>query len=333
MEKISTSNLKLVNFPYSGQYAESFISLNKNQIYFPLNGPKAGWYLYDQGKFKIVNLFTDSEIVLGSKLVSTNSEMKSNKLINTNNSEIKSNKLVGAVSNKGTITIYDLDKKTTESIYVGGYPNDLCVDDEDPNIIYVVTNIDFTIYCCKIYRVNLITKDVTSVFLDQKFIIGTGINIKDKQIYLSTLTNIYKIDKNTSSVTVISNKSLTYPFYDNVSIDSDNSNLNIAIYDYDQKLVTKTIEHPYLYGIFMYLISSTTGIGYLDVTHNNIKPNNKQIRFLRYNITNNTGKFLQLDKTLTNFDNYVTQLNRIDENTFCFVNWKANSFLLVDLPI
>jgi hypothetical protein len=312
METISTSNPKFIQFPYTNQYSESFI-INNNEIYFPLNGPNAGWYLYNEEKrFTLLQPFLNGEIVLGSKQAQQ--------------------RLVGAVSNKGSITIYDLNNKTVDSIYVGGYPNDLCIDEDDPNIVYLITNVNFSIYSCKLYKINLTTKSVVPLLPNGKFIIGTGLNIKNNQIYLSTLTHVYQIDKNTLQTSIISNNDANKPFYDNASIDGDN--INFAIYDYNQNLITKAIEYPYLYGIFQFLMSLTVGVGYLDVTNNNrTMTYNKPVEFFQYNVFSKIGKMLKLDSAFVNFDNCTTQVNRFKDNTFCFVNWKANAFLLVDLNL
>ena len=339
-EKIDIVNHWEIKFPNAEHFAESFYNDSANgKIYFPLNVDisskiEHGVYEYnyknlddenlddENNKLKLLFQPLNNDIILGCK--------------------ISNNKFIGCVTNINSIIIYDLGTKKIEYIKVEGCPNDLCIDKAYPNIIYVVINMDYMGYNGIVKKINIDTKEseilignLDSAINKYKLYSVTGINIINSHIYISTLLNVIRINLSDNKIEICIENNELCPFYDNISLNEKNENeLCISIFDYDQQFAYRILINKILNNILQCLFSFFFGVGYYNIYNNNRKMNNsKKIKFINYNVTNKSYKLITLDPNVNDFDYVITQIEKISDNRYLLVNWKANRFIIISTSV
>jgi hypothetical protein len=311
---INVKSYKEIKFPNELHFAESFVIL-KDKIYFPLNisadidDDSNGVYVYDINSKNFNLLFKpeNRDVILGSK--------------------IYNNKFIGCVTNLDSIIIYDFETKEIEYIKVKGCPNDLCIYDDN---IYVIINMNYRVYNGIVKKININTRKSKTLIKNINTV--TGINIIDNNLYIATLINVIKYNIITKKIKRIIKNNKIYPFYDNITI--NNNKLNIAIYNYNQRLYYYYSKYYICLLIINYMVSFFVGIGYYDIINNQRKmDNSKKIKFISYNTINKTYKINKFNININTFDYEITQIEEISENQYLLVNWKANSFVIINKNI
>lgn len=320
-KKIKIKDYIKIDFPSKNHFAESLI-IKEEIIYFPLNyGDKLncpGLYSYNLilNKFNLIFKFPNNDIVFGCR--------------------ISNNKFIGAVTSSNSIIIYDMINKNYKYIpLLLGCPNDLCIDTDNKDIIYVGINTNNLSYNGIILRINIETEkieiligDHLNAYLRKNLYSICGINIIKNIIYVSGLIEVYSFDKNNlENFNIIIKNNKNNLFYDNISIYKDD--LNIAIFDYNQTFMNIILKNKYLLSLsefLFYLIFQD--LGYLNKTNNDRKMYNSKIKFI--NLKKNKYKLCYFDKIIDNFDKVSTQINKISKNKYIVLNYKANVFIIIN---
>ena len=328
LQSLNINKLHSVKFPDDQHFAESF-SIDKNLIYFPLNGGTRnnnGLYQYNMttNVFQLICPFPRGSVVLGSRLLDSMNWWIGADTANCGLIIINLNtcKILKRIPVFHTVPFLILFRNR-----IRHYVNDLTIDTSDQNMCYVISNVNYQSRNGILTRVNLQTGAVT-VLLDD-IISGTGINMIGDDLFISTLSYIIKYNPRTAQRQVMDMNLPTNPFFDNITINFDSSKLHIAIFSYGNKIEEVVLENQACSCCGNYVMSATLGSAYYDITNTDRSMAENKIQFIEYDLQTGLSTVLEFSTTINNFDACVTQIREIMPRTFIAVNWKANKFVIL----
>jgi hypothetical protein len=254
----------------------------------------------------------------------------------------KQNKFIGTLTTTNQVIICDLnDTKNILYIDMIGLPNDLCIDPDNENIIYVGINIENETNYGNIIKMDY--SDIKNIKQDiilgnhktsqQKYpLVGLcGININKNEIMISTLNEVVVLNKVTNNLKQLVKNNKEYGLFDNIQYYNNtayiamfaNSKFYYCLFNSNCIKFLLTRYHAY---------KGTFFDG--DRTNKDRKMvKNSKISFISYNLSDDCKKYTYntFDKAIPNFDNEITQINKINDNTFLVLNYKADGFLLINV--
>jgi hypothetical protein len=315
MKKVKIDLIKEIKFPEVEDFAESFINKGK-YIYIPINNTKTNrtiLYKFNKNKNKLIKVtkFPKNTVTLGSKIN-------------------KNNIFAGTITTLNSIYTYNLDTKDEKMINLNNYgcPNDLCFDNKDSNIIWVVSNINEPGNNGVLLKINIVTNKIKLIKKDLESI--AGINILNDNLYFATLTEVYKFNKKTKKYKIIDNNIKDHIFYDNINIYKNN--LNIAIFNYDcntyYNFFKKYNLTYYLMLIMKFFIKDLLLLNKKNFFRDDTKT---IIKYYKQNLVNYKNDIIEFDKIIKGFDKEVTQISQISDNEYILVNWIANKMIIVKI--
>lgn len=336
---LQIDNVQEIKFPCNTFFAES-CTIHNNLLYIPLNKStisslatinavdtyKSGLYVYgikcsDDSQTitypiledmlketKPLFQFKDKEVIVGSK--------------------IRGNTWVGCNS-AGSLIIYSLDTKLKKEITFkrGYYPNDVCFDTDDDNVVYVISNKNYKRLDGVVSKVSLIDGTVTDVI--KNIYSGTGINMKGDDLYISTLVKLYIANKYSYKIRPILSFHEDYPLFDNVTI-KDNV-AHFAVYSYQCKSEYSFIKNQCLSFLGTSLMSCCCGVGILDrVNIDRTMHQHKVIKFMTYDCDTRQLVYNEFDRVIPEFDETVTQIEKVGEYSYLCTNWKSSKIVIIN---
>jgi hypothetical protein len=301
-------------------------------VYFPLNNSDdpnnpSGLYEYnlESGKNKLIFEYDNKYVILGCK--------------------IKNNIFYGVESVNNLILIYNFKTKNQDKIYLDqnvGVVNDICCH-PTKDIIYFITNTNLGGHNGLVSQINFgLTKKYVHVLignhpnalLKMPLVSLSGINIYNNKLFFASLTSVYSYNLSdyilTDLTSDINNKD--YPLYDNITF--YNNDIYVAVFNYGSYMVKFGLENQYISQIADYILTLFFGsASYADKQRDNGKMTNTYIKFAKINKIDNSYKYYQFSEIISNFDKEITQIGMIYDNLYLLVNYKANSFAVIETEI
>lgn len=316
--------VQMVKFPQADDFAES-TCVYQGDLIVPINGRESGLYRYhfDENtkawiKAEVIFSTPAGKVMMGTK--------------------IHEHTIVGCYSNldKG-IFVYHLLTKEYKEIPIKGYANDLCFDDEDPTIVYMCTNVDYKVYNCYLYKINIVTNTFERICAEGPFTAAAGINCLKGKIYVATLDQIWVLEKanpsNFERLQFNTVAQLAFPFFDNIIIDYQQGMILFAVYDAHQCFCYPVLSNPCCLAPSTYLYSYFYGAGYGDIHNTDRKPNYDKVLYIIYNPETKKNAIKEVTFHSTFHDSTVTQVTNYRDDLFILTNWKANFIVIKKLDI
>jgi outer membrane protein assembly factor BamB len=305
-KEIKIKKAKFIPFPCPEYefFAESFV-VQDDILYFPLNSIKhnGALYSYNKKKYKKLFDFRKDDFVFGSKIY---------------NKEI----FVCALTKTETVMICDLKNgDNRRDIHIGVMPNDLCIY---KNTILCGANVTTNMDCGIIISINIDTQEQTTIIKEQNLNVVCGINVHDGKIFVASFNKISVFDADNYLLQSTVTNNVDCPLYDNITI--RNNTLYIATF-MQAKLLYNIIDNKQISAIIYKLLVATGLAKIPNQTNLSRQMNETKVSFVK--LKNNVPAYCAFDKLIHGFDGCTTEMIRINNHTFSFVNYKADGFLLV----
>ena len=312
---LEIKKIKKIQFKNKRDFCESIITTN-SVIYYSTNNKLLNKYILYKYNFNTKSThkifrFPPDTIILGSK--------------------INLNIFVGCVTSDNSIIVLNLSNKKMKKIKLEnlGCPNDICFDNTDNNIVWIVSNRNIPGNNGLLLKININTCSIENINLGFSIEAVSGINIVDDYIYMACLTKVYEINKSNYLINkVIMQDEVNKIFYDNISIYKNT--LNIAIFNYSNYIEYLIITNKILLYVSTLLALMILGdVTILNKVNINRKMSTSIIKFAKYDLETKKTTLYSFDKPIEQFDKTVTQINQISSNKYVMVNWKSNNLILV----
>ena len=345
---------EIINFPeneYSPFFTEAFHIIDDNTISFSLNSSTGGGlYLYKIDEKQYYKIFNYPKDFIISKFVMT-----------------KNGLFIGTIMLHNKLYFYNTKTKNQYIIDLPYIAREIILDCEDETIIYLSLYNSYQTFHCVLYK--LLIKDAVDILYGNtqtndyvvahkikritviensqnakcnlKLTTIHGLYMREDFLYFSTINNVYKINKKTYWIECLIGNIKYLPLYQNISsLHSDN--LCIAIFNNKKKvniidnrdgIIIKSgrINNIKLLCKFSIFLFQLLKINFTNNSSFSRKPVVNPITFLKYNEKNNEVNYYTFDKIINDYNSEISHLEFIKKNLIIAVNYKENSFVLVNI--
>lgn len=345
---------RLIPFPDGNHFAEGFVIVDEETLWFPLNTGRALqsglWeYKISENAYTLLCAWPDQRwTVFGG--VKTQDGKFAGCIVNY--ADVINQRNIGAIV---LIDPVAGQFASPEVIRVPGGPNDVCTDVNYPDIFYVATNVDDTYPCGAIYKVilNLESGPKVEKIDVGNLIIASGVYMSKanaSKLYIGTLPEVvtYNLITGEREPLIRGENEASLPLFDNIrqigkGESTTNTNLVVSVYAYQQSRAYVWLEDEILRNFVWKIQSLTMPLGVSVEAHVNLYRDQNKSRIIFYLInprsTPNLVKSCVFDRPIMapltgtslsgSLDGEVTNIDFLWDGRMVLSNYKSNYFAIV----